>query len=118
MNVAHRLLQIADAAAYAAKDGATVLVTPEMAVTGYALGPDVVAALAEPADGAYYTAIADICRANKIAIAYGFPERGRDDAVYNSLSRPGRALAWIIGLNIAVQVAAGIGVHTGPLIPY
>ena len=28
-----------------------------------------------------------------------------DDAIYNSLSRPGRALAWIIGLNIAVQVA-------------
>lgn len=28
-----------------------------------------------------------------------------DDAVYNSLSRPGRALAWIIGINIAVQVA-------------
>ncbi|QIE46491.1 carbon-nitrogen hydrolase family protein [Pseudohalocynthiibacter aestuariivivens] len=79
------LLQIADAAAYAAKDGATVLVTPEMAVTGYALGPDVVAALAEPADGAYYTAIADICRANKIAIAYGFPERGGDGAVYNSV---------------------------------
>lgn len=28
-----------------------------------------------------------------------------DDAVYNSLNKPGRALAWIIGLNIAVRVA-------------
>ncbi len=28
-----------------------------------------------------------------------------DDAIYNSVSKPGRALAWIIGLSIAVQVA-------------
>lgn len=28
-----------------------------------------------------------------------------DDAIYNSLSPPGRVLAWIIGLNIAIQVA-------------
>lgn len=72
------------AAREAAALGAALLVTPEMAVTGYAIGVDAVRDLAEPADGAYHKAVADMCRAHDIAIAYGYPEHGQDGAIYNA----------------------------------
>ena len=48
---------------------------PEMGLTGYAIGPDRVAALAEPADGALAQAVSTIARRHGIAIVYGYPER-------------------------------------------
>jgi len=82
------LARIDGAARDAAARGAALLVTPEMAVTGYAIGADTVRKLAEPATGAYHKAVADMCRKHGLAIAYGYPERGTDDdqggAIYNS----------------------------------
>ncbi|MFE5189787.1 carbon-nitrogen hydrolase family protein [Streptomyces sp. NPDC056628] len=71
-----------DAAGRAAAAGAGLLVTPEMFLTGYAIG-DAVARLAEPADGAYADAVAETAARHGLAIAYGYPERA-GDSVYNS----------------------------------
>ncbi len=71
------------AARRAVAAGARLLVTPEMYLTGYALG-DRVADLAEDADGPSARAVAAIAAEHRVAIAYGYPERaGR--AVYNAV---------------------------------
>ncbi len=74
-----RLRERADAAA---ADGATLLVTPEMSLTGYNIGPHI-ARLAEPADGPLFDAVARIATDTGVAIVYGFPELA-DGNVYNS----------------------------------
>lgn len=76
-------------AADAAASGAALLLTPEMFLTGYAIGAEAVARLAEPADGPAAGAIAAICRSHGIAILYGYPERGADGAVYNAVQMIG-----------------------------
>jgi predicted amidohydrolase len=85
----------AHAAAVAAQ-GARVLVTPELYTTGYNIGADAIAALAEPSDGATAQAVADIARRHRIAVAYGYPERDGDDVVRNAvqlIDRDGARLA-------------------------
>lgn len=72
-------------AAAAAAAGAALLVTPEMFLTGYAIGAEAVARLAEPADGPAAHAVAALCRAHGLGILYGYPERGADGAVHNSV---------------------------------
>ncbi|MFI9153175.1 carbon-nitrogen hydrolase family protein [Streptomyces sp. NPDC053367] len=72
-----------EAAGRAAAAGAGLLVTPEMFLTGYAIGDDI-ARLAEPADGEAADAIADLTARHGLAIAYGYPERD-GDTVYNSV---------------------------------
>ncbi|MFE1861538.1 carbon-nitrogen hydrolase family protein [Streptomyces anandii] len=77
-------LQVLDAAAgRAAAAGAGLLVTPEMFLTGYAIG-DGTGRLAEPADGDSADAIAEIAGRHGLALAYGYPERD-GDAVFNSV---------------------------------
>ncbi|MFI7414365.1 carbon-nitrogen hydrolase family protein [Streptomyces sp. NPDC049627] len=71
-----------EAAGRAAAAGAGLLVTPEMFLTGYAIG-DGIARLAEPADGDSADAIADIASRHGLAIVYGYPERA-GDTVFNS----------------------------------
>lgn len=61
------------AAAQARGQGAELLVTPEMALTGYLVGPARAAALAQPPDGPLARAVARIARRHRIAIAYGYP---------------------------------------------
>lgn len=78
------IAQIAAAAERVAEAGAQLLVTPEMAVTGYAIGADAVARLAEPRDGVYHAAISRICTRTGIGICYGYPERGTDGGIYNA----------------------------------
>ncbi|MGW8375887.1 carbon-nitrogen hydrolase family protein [Streptomyces sp. ODS28] len=74
-------------AARAASRGARLLVTPELSLTGYALG-ERVHELAEPADGRCAEQVADIAARHGLAIAYGFPER--DGArVFNSVQLTG-----------------------------
>ncbi|MCX3059210.1 carbon-nitrogen hydrolase family protein [Streptomyces beihaiensis] len=94
-------LKVLDAAAgRAAAAGAGLLVTPEMFLTGYAIG-DAVARLAEPADGEAADTVADIASRHGLAIAYGYPERGGADGndggtVFNSaqlISADGTRLA-------------------------
>jgi predicted amidohydrolase len=72
-----------EAAGRAAAAGAGLVVTPEMFLTGYAIGDDI-ARLAEPADGEAADAIADVATRHGVAIAYGYPERD-GETVYNSV---------------------------------
>jgi predicted amidohydrolase len=88
------LAALDDAARRSAAAGARLLVTPELSLTGYALG-DGVAAAAETADGPSARAVAGIASRHGVAIVYGHPERDAD-AVYNSVAlvgRDGRTLA-------------------------
>lgn len=75
------------AAARAAAAGARLLVTPELSLTGYALG-DAVADRAEPADGPAARAVAAIAARHRIALVHGYPERD-GDAVYNAVRLTG-----------------------------
>ncbi|MET9394376.1 carbon-nitrogen hydrolase family protein [Streptomyces sp. NPDC006624] len=83
-----------EAAGRAAAAGAGLLVTPEMFLTGYAIG-DGIGRLAEPADGDCADAVAETATRHGLAIAYGYPERS-GDAVFNSaqlISADGTRLA-------------------------
>ncbi|HTV71394.1 MAG TPA: carbon-nitrogen hydrolase family protein [Rhizobiaceae bacterium] len=74
--------RIARAAREAAAAGATLLVTPELAHTGYGAGPDVTR-YAEAFDGDLATKLAQLSRETGIAIIMGFAERD-GDTIYNS----------------------------------
>ncbi|MEI5103584.1 carbon-nitrogen hydrolase family protein [Streptomyces sp. PmtG] len=82
-SVAANLKVLDEAAARAAAAGARLLVTPEMFLTGYAIGDDV-PRLAEPADGEAADAVADIAARHGLAIAYAYPERDGEQ-VYNAV---------------------------------
>lgn len=86
--VADNLARIEQAAFAASIMDAALLVTPEMSVTGYALGAKT-ASFAEPADGPILARLKAMAAARNIAIVAGFPERS-GDAIYNSaaLVRP------------------------------
>lgn len=83
LDVAGNLGRIEKAARDAAAQGAQLLVTPEMFITGYDIGAAQVQRLAEAADGASALAVAEVARHHAIAIAYGFAERA-GDTVYNA----------------------------------
>lgn len=68
--------------------GANLLVVPELAVTGYGAGEQL-RALAEPADGAIVTRLAEIALTTGVAVIAGFAERA-GDLIYNSA-------AWVNG---------------------
>ncbi|WP_217185512.1 carbon-nitrogen hydrolase family protein [Streptomyces sp. AC495_CC817] len=76
-------LKVLDEAARRAADaGAGLVVTPEMFLTGYAIGDDI-ARLAEAADGDSADAVAEIAGRHGVAIVYGYPERA-GETVFNS----------------------------------
>ncbi|MBB1259594.1 carbon-nitrogen hydrolase family protein [Streptomyces alkaliterrae] len=79
---AEALAALESAAARAAEAGARLLVTPELSLTGYALGP-ATAELAEEAEGPAAEAVGEIAARHDLAIVYGYPERD-GEAVYNS----------------------------------
>lgn len=81
-DVAANLARIERAAAEAASAGATLLVTPELALTGYGAG-ERMHALAEPIDGYQLAQLAAISVATGVAIIAGFAEQA-GGAVYNS----------------------------------
>ncbi|MEU3348457.1 carbon-nitrogen hydrolase family protein [Streptomyces sp. NPDC006700] len=77
-------LKVLDAAAgRAAAAGAGLLATSELFLTGYAIGGDI-GRLAEPADGDWADAVAELACRHGLAVAYGYPERD-GEAVYNSV---------------------------------
>ncbi|MFF7857673.1 nitrilase-related carbon-nitrogen hydrolase [Streptomyces sp. NPDC007904] len=82
-SVAGNLKVLDEAAGRAAAAGAGLLVTPEMFLTGYAIGDDI-ARLAEPADGDAADAVAETATRHGLAVAYGYPERA-GGTVYNSV---------------------------------
>ncbi|OEU92295.1 carbon-nitrogen hydrolase [Streptomyces abyssalis] len=90
------LAALDDAARAAAAGGARLLVTPELSLTGYALG-DGVDGRAETADGPSARAVSRIAAAHGIAVVYGYPERDPDSgALHNSaalVGADGRVLA-------------------------
>lgn len=63
---------------------ADMLLTPELFMSGYRLPVADLKRLAEPTDGSFARAVANLARENAIAIAYAFPERA-GDLVFNSL---------------------------------
>lgn len=78
-------LQRLDAtAAQARARGADLLITPEMALTGYAIGPERVAALAQPCDGPLARAVAAVAQRHGIAIVYGYPEHNPHGKPFNA----------------------------------
>ncbi|WP_432175677.1 carbon-nitrogen hydrolase family protein [Streptomyces sp. Tue6028] len=81
-SVVENLKVLDEAAGRAAEAGAGLLATPEMFLTGYAIGDDI-ARLAEPADGDSADAIAEIATRHGVAVAYGYPERD-GERVFNS----------------------------------
>ncbi len=81
-DVAANLAHIAAAARAAAAFGASLLVTPEMSATGYAIWGDI-PRLAEPRDGAIVGSLRAMAQAQRIAIVAGFPERD-GAALYNT----------------------------------
>ncbi|MEU1200096.1 carbon-nitrogen hydrolase family protein [Streptomyces sp. NPDC005813] len=93
-SVVENLKVLDEAAGRAAEAGAGLLATPEMFLTGYAIGDDI-ARLAEPADGDSADAIAEIATRHGVAVAYGYPERD-GERVFNSaqlISADGTRLA-------------------------
>jgi len=73
-DVAGNLKQISDFAAQAGKDGADVLLTPEMSASGYGGYEDVVAT-AEPAgNGPVYRELAGLAGTHKLVVCAGFVE--------------------------------------------
>ncbi|GAA2712281.1 MULTISPECIES: carbon-nitrogen hydrolase family protein [Streptomyces] len=85
--LADSLDALSAAARRAAAAGARLLLTNELFLTGYALGP-AVRDLAEPADGPSARAVARIAAEHGIAIGYGYPERD-GEAVFNTLGLVG-----------------------------
>ncbi len=83
-NTAEALLRLDAAAAWANAQGAQVLITPEMFLTGYAIGPERVTALAEPGDGPLAQAVADIAQRHGIAIVCGYPEHNPAGKPFNA----------------------------------
>jgi predicted amidohydrolase len=90
-DVTGNLSRLHRAAADAARDGAHLLICPEMFLSGYNIGLDAVRRLAEPRDGPSASAVASIAREQRIAIAYGYPERAADNAIYDAAQVIGSA---------------------------
>jgi len=83
-NTAEALQRLDAACSQAHAQGADLLITPEMFCTGYAIGADRVAALAEPADGALAHAVAATAQRHSIAIIYGYPEQNANAKPFNA----------------------------------
>ena len=65
--------------------GVDVLVLPELASSGYVFADDdEAAALAEPLDGAFTTALADACHGSALTVAAGLAERREDGRRHNT----------------------------------
>ncbi len=73
------------AAAKAAAGGADLLILPEMALTGYNIGPSAVAAAACPLGGPLDTALAATARRHALSILAGYPHRAASGAIHNAI---------------------------------
>jgi predicted amidohydrolase len=81
-DVAANLARIGEAARDAAGKGASLLITPELGLTGYGAG-DIISELAEPADGPLVQRLQEISTATGVAVIAGFAERAGPE-VFNS----------------------------------
>jgi len=95
-DVATNLRRLGEQAHVAARAGARLLVCPEMFLTGYNIGREEAARLAEPVDGPALGRAREIAAGAGMALLFGYPERGADGQVYNAavlIERDGRILA-------------------------
>lgn len=81
-DVEANLARIEAAMRDAARQGATLLVTPELAIQGYGAG-DAMTTLAEEPQGASWRRLAAVSQETKVAVIAGVAERD-GEAVYNS----------------------------------
>lgn len=84
-DVAGNLRRLEQAARQAVQSGADLLVLPEMFLSGYNIGAQRVAELAEASDGPSAARIAEVARQHNIGILYGYPERDAGGAIFNSV---------------------------------
>jgi predicted amidohydrolase len=82
---AEGLARLDASAARAARGGADILIVPEMALTGYAIGAEAVRAAADPPDGPVAAAVGELARRHGLALLAGFPKVGADGRVYNAI---------------------------------
>jgi predicted amidohydrolase len=73
-------------AAKAAAAGADLLMTTEMALTGYAIGPELGRDASDPEGGPLAAAVGDIARRRGIALLAGFPRLGADGRVFHTVN--------------------------------
>jgi 5-aminopentanamidase len=85
LDVQGNLQRLQTQAIEAAKQGAALLVCPEMFLSGYNIGAKAARDLAQAADGPAAQEITDIARRNGLAILYGYPELSTDGQVYNAV---------------------------------
>ena len=93
-DVAANLAAVRRVAHEAAEAGARLVIFPEAFVTGYNIGPELLLALAEPADGAQVRELRTIAAEAGVALLVGYAELEGDD-VYNSavlIERDGQVL--------------------------
>lgn len=93
-DAARNLTTLREAATAAAREGVSLLICPEMFLTGYNIG-EAIPSLAEPADGASAGRVAGIAEELGIAVLYGYPERS-GDKIYSAallIGHDGRTLA-------------------------
>lgn len=89
LDVAGNLRRLDAACAAAAAQQVTVLVTPEMFTSGYAITRAEVTRLAEDAGGPTEAAVGEIARRHSLAIVYGHPERAPGGGAYNAATTIG-----------------------------
>ena len=82
-DVHHNFQRLGDALEIAARQGADVLVTPEMFLSGYNIGADAVRSEARPTDGEHVDRIAELTARAGVAAVVGVPELG-DGCVFNT----------------------------------
>jgi predicted amidohydrolase len=95
-SVARNLDLLEARAGEAAGRGASLMICPEMFLSGYSIGPEQASRLAEPANGPALAQVAAIARGRGIALVLGYPERAESDEIYNAvrlIGRDGRSLA-------------------------
>ena len=83
--VSAALRNLNDAARQAGGHAADILITPEMYLTGYAIGAEAVKSAALTPDGPSLQEVSEIAKRWGVAILVGYPERGDDGKVYNSI---------------------------------
>jgi 5-aminopentanamidase len=83
-NTAEALQRLDAVCEQAHAQGADLLVTPEMFCTGYAIGAEHVAALAQPCDGPLAQAVAALAQRHGLAIVYGYPEQRPNEKPFNA----------------------------------
>ena len=84
-HVATNMGNVETAAALAARNGAGIVVLPELVTTGYAFeSVEEARSLAEPVDGPSLRAMTTLAADHDLVIVGGFAELAPEDAVYNS----------------------------------